>query len=67
LSSRFSALGASIPPFIMSTITYKVVVYAPAQWAGTLPLFLLYPHMYSLVAPGIKLVRCFVKLAGQLA
>ncbi len=33
--------GARPPPFI--TITYKVVVYAPAERAGTLPLFLLYP------------------------
>ncbi len=33
--------------YIYSTITYKVVVYAPAEWADTLPLFLLYPYMYS--------------------
>ncbi len=26
--------------------TYKVVVYAPAERADTLPLFLLYPYMY---------------------
>ena len=35
--------GAHPPPFTTSTITYKVVVYAPAEWADTLPLFLLYP------------------------
>jgi hypothetical protein len=27
----------------------KVVVYAPAERADTLPLFLLYPYMYSVV------------------
>jgi hypothetical protein len=40
--------GACTPtPFNISTITYKVVLYAPAERADTLPLFLLYPHMYS--------------------
>jgi hypothetical protein len=39
--------GARPPPFTLSTITSKVVVYAPAERAGTLPLFLLYPYMYS--------------------
>jgi hypothetical protein len=34
----------------ISTITYKVVVYVPAERVDTLPLFLLYPYMYS-VAP----------------
>ncbi len=29
------------------TITNKVVVYAPAEMADSLPLFLLYPFMYS--------------------
>jgi hypothetical protein len=37
--------GAHSPPFTISTITYKVVVYAPLERANTL--FLLYPHMYS--------------------
>jgi hypothetical protein len=37
------------PPFTLSTITSKVVVYAPAKRAGTLPLFLLYPYMYSVL------------------
>ncbi len=34
-------------PFILVTITFKVVVYsyAPADRADTLPLFLLYPYM----------------------
>jgi hypothetical protein len=32
-----------------NTITYKVVVYAPAKRTDTVPLFLLYPHMYSVV------------------
>jgi hypothetical protein len=34
------------PPFTLSTITSKVVVYAPAERARTLRLFLLYPYMY---------------------
>jgi hypothetical protein len=33
----------------LSTITYKVVVYAPAERADTLPLFIFYPYMYSVV------------------
>jgi hypothetical protein len=36
-------------PVTLSTITYKVVVYAPAERADTLPLFLLYPCMYNCV------------------
>ncbi len=39
--------GARPPPFTLSTITYKVVVYAPAEMADTLHLFLLYPYRYS--------------------
>jgi hypothetical protein len=39
--------GVLPPPFTMSTITYKVVVYAPAERADTLTLFLLYPFLYS--------------------
>jgi hypothetical protein len=35
------------PTFTISTITSKVVVYAPAERADTLPLFLLYPYKYS--------------------
>ncbi len=31
----------------VSTITNKVEVYAPAERADKLPLFLLYPYMYS--------------------
>ncbi len=41
--------GARPTLFTISTITYKVVVYAPAKRTDTLPLFLLYPHMYSVV------------------
>jgi hypothetical protein len=43
--------GACPPLFSISTIHYKVVVYAPAERADTLPLFLLYPYMYSVVRP----------------
>jgi hypothetical protein len=31
--------GARPPPFIAFTITSKLAVYAPAEWAGTLTLF----------------------------
>ncbi len=41
--------GVQATLFIISTITYKVVVYAPAENADTLPLFLLYPYMYSVI------------------
>ncbi len=36
--------------FTKSTITYKDVVYAPAEGADTLPLFLLYPYMNSVLS-----------------
>ncbi len=36
-------------PFHYITITYKVVVYVPAERADTLPPILLYPYMYSVV------------------
>jgi hypothetical protein len=39
--------GKRPPPFTISTITYEVVVYTRAERADTLPLFLLYPYMYS--------------------
>ncbi len=39
--------GARPPPSTIYAIMYKVVVYAPAERAETLPLFLLYPYMYS--------------------
>ena len=39
--------GARPPPFITFTITSKVAVYAPAEWADTLTLFHLYQYMYS--------------------
>jgi len=35
----------------ISTITYKVVVYAPIERADTLRLFLLYPYKYSVASP----------------
>ncbi len=39
--------GYTPSPFTISTITYKVAVYALAETADILPLFLLYPCMYS--------------------
>jgi hypothetical protein len=42
--------GASHPlSLYLPSRTYKVVVYTPAERADTLPLFLLYPYMYSVV------------------
>ncbi len=41
--------GGRPPPFITFTITSKVAVYAPAEWADTLTLFHLYQCMYSVV------------------
>jgi hypothetical protein len=38
------------PPFTISTIKYKVVVYAPAERVDTFPLFLLYHYVYSVGA-----------------
>jgi hypothetical protein len=40
--------GARPPPFTLSTITYKVVVYDSVERADTLPLFLLDPCVYSI-------------------
>ncbi len=39
--------GAPAPPLITFTLTSKVAVYAPAEWADTLTLFHLYQYMYS--------------------
>jgi hypothetical protein len=39
--------GARPHPFTTITITSKVAVYAPAEWADTLTLFHLYQYMYS--------------------
>ncbi len=49
------------PPFTLPTITSKVVVYAPAERADTLPLFLLYTYMYSVaesIPSRLKLFGC---------
>ncbi len=40
--------GSRPPPFTLSTITYKVVVYALVERADTPPLFLLDPCVYSM-------------------
>ncbi len=39
--------GARPPPLITFTLTTKVGVYAPAEWADTLTLFHLYQYVYS--------------------
>jgi hypothetical protein len=39
------------PPFPISSITYKVVMYAPAERTGTFPPFLIYSYVYSVVMP----------------
>ncbi len=55
--------GARLPSYTISTITYKVVVYAPAEMADILtPLFLLYPYMYTVVIP----VQGFIYRAMQI-
>ncbi len=47
-SAKHGGVGdARPPPFTISTITYKVVVYALAERADTLHLFLPYPYIYS--------------------
>jgi hypothetical protein len=43
--------GCTPNPFTISTVMYKVVVYAPAERADTFPLFLLYSYMYSVLDP----------------
>jgi hypothetical protein len=40
--------------FTISTITNKVEVYVPVEREDTLPLFLLYPYMYSMVRASMK-------------
>jgi hypothetical protein len=44
--------GARPPPFHYIYHTYKVVVYAPAEKADALPLFLLYPYITHLLLWG---------------
>jgi hypothetical protein len=49
-SAQASEGGGSKPtPFTISTITFTVEVYVPAEMTDALPLFLLYPYMYSVV------------------
>ncbi len=43
--------GARPPPFIILTITCKVAVFAPAEWADTLNPISSYQYMYSVVTP----------------
>jgi hypothetical protein len=43
--------GARPPLFTIVTNTYKVAVYAPAEWADTLILFHLDQYMYSVSFP----------------
>jgi hypothetical protein len=46
------------PPLLtISTIPYKVDVYATAERADTLPLFLLYPYMYSVIPPSTSCLQ----------
>jgi hypothetical protein len=54
--------GARLPSYTISTITYKVVMYAPAERADILTLFLLYPCMYTVVIP----VQGFIYRALQI-
>ncbi len=45
MMKKLAQAGARLPPSTLSTIMYKFVVYAPAERADTLHLFLLYPYM----------------------
>jgi hypothetical protein len=45
--------GAHPSLFIKFTITYKVAVLAPAEWADILTLFHLYQYMYSVVRTSV--------------
>jgi hypothetical protein len=47
---RVGVHAAPLSLYLQYTITYKVVVYAPAEWADILTLFLHYPYMYSVVS-----------------
>jgi hypothetical protein len=46
-----------ISPFTLFTITCKVAVDVPAERADTLPLFHLYPYMYSEVWSSVKMIN----------
>ena len=47
--------GARPPPLITFTLTSKVAVYAPPEWADTLTLFHLYQYVYSV---GVTMQDC---------
>jgi hypothetical protein len=53
--------GARLPPLITITLTNKVAVYAPAEWADTLTLFQLYQYMYSVINTN-TLLTCDLQL-----
>ncbi len=55
--------GTRTSCFTISTITYKVVV-ASAEKADTLPLFLLYPYMYSVVSTNSA--RIYISLSYKI-
>ncbi len=60
--------GARPPPLITFTITSKVAVYAPAEWADTLTLFHLYDNMYSVATDHSReewRVRIFTTIRAQ--
>ncbi len=61
--------GARPPSLTLSTITSKVVVYIPAEWADTrtLPLFLLYPYMCSVCLCLTCVTRIFLCVLTVLA
>jgi hypothetical protein len=54
--------GALLPHFI----SYKVVVYGPTESTDTLPLFLLYPYMYSVVTSMCVLTYVDESMVGDL-
>ncbi len=56
--------GCTPSPFTLSTITSKVVVYSPADKGDTVPLFLLYPYMYSVACTMRSKARGLVQHGG---
>jgi hypothetical protein len=45
--------GVGVHALLLSTIISKAVVYAPAERADTLPVFLFYPYVYSDVTSNV--------------
>jgi hypothetical protein len=53
--------GAHPPPFTNFTITYKVAVYAPAEWADMYT----HPFSYLLIYAGLRIRIHFIRIRIQ--